>query len=61
MRELERVIMLRVVDQYWMDHIDAMDDLKQGVRLQGYGNNPVDVYKRESLDMFEGNGLCHSG
>ena len=37
--------MLRVVDEYWMDHIDAMDDLKQGVRLQGYGNNkPVDVY-----------------
>ena len=54
MRELERVIMLRVVDEYWMDHIDAMDDLKQGVRLQGYGNNnPVDVYKRESLEMFE--------
>ena len=54
MRELERVIMLRVVDEYWMDHIDAMDDLKQGIRLQSYGNNnPVDVYKRESLDMFE--------
>ncbi len=54
MRELERVIMLRVVDEYWMDHIDAMDDLKQGIRLQAYGNNnPVDVYKRESLDMFE--------
>ena len=54
MRELERVIMLRVVDEYWMDHIDAMDDLKQGVRLQSLGNNnPVDVYKRESLDMFE--------
>ena len=54
MRELERVIMLRVVDEYWMDHIDAMDDLKQGVRLQGYGNNnPVDVYKRESLEMFD--------
>ncbi|MCX4370425.1 MAG: preprotein translocase subunit SecA [Dysosmobacter sp.] len=53
MRELERVIMLRVVDEYWMDHIDAMDDLKQGIRLQAYGNNnPVDVYKRESLDMF---------
>ena len=49
MRELERVVLLRVVDEYWMDHIDAMDDLKQGVRLQGYGNNnPVDVYKRES-------------
>ena len=54
MRELERVIMLRVVDEYWMDHIDAMDDLKQGIRLQAYGNNnPVDVDKRESLDMFE--------
>jgi len=54
MRELERVIMLRVVDEYWMDHIDAMDDLKQGVRLQSWGNNnPVDVYKRESLNMFD--------
>ena len=54
MRELERVIMLRVADEYWMDHIDAMDDLKQGIRLQAYGNNnPVDVYKRESLSMFE--------
>ena len=54
MRELERVIMLRVVDEYWMDHIDAMDDLKQGIRLQSYGNNnPVDMYKRESLEMFE--------
>ena len=54
MRELERVIMLRVVDEYWMDHIDAMDDLKQGIRLQADGNNnPVDVYKRESLNMFE--------
>ena len=54
MRELERIIMLRVVDEYWMDHIDAMEDLKQGIRLQAYGNNnPVDVYKRESLTMFE--------
>ena len=54
MRELERVIMLRVVDEYWMDHIDAMEDLKQGVRLQSWGNNnPVDVYKRESLNMFD--------
>ena len=54
MRELERVIMLRVVDEYWMDHISAMDDLKQGVRMQSWGNNnPVDVYKRESLDMFD--------
>ena len=54
MRELERVIMLRVVDEYWMDHIDAMEDLKQGIRLQAYGNtDPVDASKRESLDMFE--------
>ncbi len=54
MRELERVILLRVVDEYWMDHISAMDDLKQGVRLQSWGNkNPVDVYKQESLDMFD--------
>ena len=54
MRELERVVMLRVVDEYWMDHIDAMEDLKQGIRLQAYGNtNPVDAYKRESLDMFD--------
>ncbi|MBR5471068.1 MAG: SEC-C domain-containing protein, partial [Oscillibacter sp.] len=54
MRELERVILLRVVDEYWMEHIDAMDDLKQGVRLQSWGNkNPVDVYKQESLDMFD--------
>ena len=54
MRELERVIMLRVVDEYWMDHIDAMDDLKQGIGLQSYSNtSPVDAYKRESLDMFD--------
>jgi preprotein translocase subunit SecA len=38
MRELERVIMLRVVDEYWMDHIDAMDDLKQDVNLRAYAN-----------------------
>ena len=54
MRELERVIMLRVVDEYWMDHIDAMDDLKQGIRLQAYSNtDPVIAYKQESLSMFE--------
>ena len=54
MRELERVVMLRVVDEYWMDHIDAMQELRQGVRLQSFGNkNPVDVYKEESLSMFE--------
>ena len=54
MRELERVIMLRVVDEYWMDHIDAMDDLKQGIRLRAYANtDPVIAYKQESLSMFE--------
>ncbi len=54
MRELERVILLRVVDEYWMDHIDAMDDLKQGIRLRAYGNtDPVIAYKQESLTMFE--------
>ena len=54
MRELERVIMLRVVDEYWMDHIDAMDDLRQGIRLRAYAQtNPVDAYKQESLHMFE--------
>ena len=54
MRELERVIMLRVVDEYWIDHIDAMDDLKQGIRLRAYANtDPVIAYKQESLTMFE--------
>ena len=54
MRELERVIMRRVVDEYWMDHIDAMDDLKQGIRLRAYANtDPVIAYKQESLTMFE--------
>ena len=54
MRELERVIMLRVVDEYWMDHIDAMDDLKQGIGLRGYGSvKPIDAYKQEGFEMFE--------
>ena len=54
MRELERVVMLRVVDEYWMDHIDAMSDLKDGVFLQAYANQkPIDVYKKEGFDMFE--------
>ncbi len=54
MRELERVVMLRTVDEYWMEHIDAMQDLRQGIRLQAYAqSNPVDAYKRESLHMFE--------
>ena len=54
MRELERVIMLRVVDEYWMDHIDAMDDLRRGIGLRGYGSvKPIDAYKQEGFDMFE--------
>ena len=54
MRELERVVMLQVVDEYWMEHIDAMQDLRQGIRLRAYAQtNPVDAYKSESLHMFE--------
>ena len=54
LRELERVIMLRVVDEYWMDHIDAMDELKRGIGLRGYGSTkPIDAYKQEGFDMFE--------
>jgi len=54
MRELERVIMLRVVDEYWMDNIDAMDDLKQGIGLRAYGqHDPVIAYKNEGYQMFE--------
>ena len=55
MREVERVVMLRVVDEYWMDNIDAMDDLKQGIRLRAYGQtDPVVAYKREGFAMFDG-------
>ena len=54
MRELERVMTLRVVDEYWMDHIDAMDDLRQGIRLRAYAQeDPVVAYKREGFEMFE--------
>ena len=54
MREAERVIMLRVVDEYWMDQIDAMQDLRQGIVLRAYGqNDPVVEYKREGYAMFE--------
>jgi len=54
MRELERVVMLRVVDEYWMDNIDAMDDLKQGIGLRAYGqHDPVIAYKEEGFQMFE--------
>jgi len=54
MRELERVILLRVVDEYWMEHIDAMHELRRGIGLRSYGQtNPLDEYKREAFDMFE--------
>ncbi len=54
MRELERVMMLRVVDEYWMDNIDAMTELRQGIGLRAYGqNDPVVEYKREGYEMFE--------
>ena len=54
MREVERVIMLRVVDEYWMDNIDAMDDLKQGIGLRAYGqHDPVVAYKEEGYEMFQ--------
>ena len=54
MREVERVVLLRVVDEHWMDHIDAMTELRQGIRLRAYAQtDPVIAYKKESLDMFE--------
>ena len=54
MRELERVVMLRVVDEYWMDNIDAMDDLKQGIGLRAYAqHDPVVAYKEEGYEMFQ--------
>ena len=54
MRELERVVMLKVVDQKWIDHIDAMDDLKEGIGLRAYGQkDPVAQYRIEGFDMFD--------
>ena len=54
MREVERVVLLRVVDEYWMDHIDAMTDLRQGIGLRAYAQtDPIIAYKKESLEMFE--------
>ena len=54
MREIERVVMLRVVDEYWMEHIDAMSELKRGIGLRGYGSvKPIDAYKQEGFEMFE--------
>ncbi len=53
-RELERRVLLKVVDEKWMDHIDAMEQLKLGIGLRAYGqNDPVVAYKREGFDMFD--------
>ena len=53
MRELERVVMLRVVDEYWMEHISAMDELRKGINLRAYAQEkPTDAYKREGYEMF---------
>ncbi len=54
MRELERVVMLKVVDEKWMNHIDSMDELKNGIGLRAYGQkDPVVQYRLEGFDMFE--------
>ena len=54
MRELERVILLQVVDRKWMDHIDDMDQLRQGIGLRAYGQrDPVIEYKEEGYAMYE--------
>ena len=54
LRELERVVMLKIVDQKWMDHIDNMDELKKGIGLQGYGQkDPVVQYRLEGTEMFD--------
>ena len=54
LRELERIVMLKVVDQKWMDHIDSMDELKDGIGLRAYGQqDPVVKYRIEGMDMFD--------
>ena len=54
MRELERIVMLKVVDEKWMNHIDSMDELKNGIGLRAYGQkDPVVQYRLEGFDMFE--------
>ena len=58
MREFERVVLLNAIDRHWMDHIDAMDDLRDGIGLRAYGQrNPVQEYRLESYDMF--NDMVH--
>ena len=53
LREIERLVLLKVVDSKWMDHLDAMDQLRQGIHLRAYGQrDPLIEYKFESYDMF---------
>lgn len=55
MREIERAVMLQVVDGKWMDHLDAMDQMREGIGLRAYGQkNPLVEYKHEAYDMFQG-------
>jgi preprotein translocase subunit SecA len=55
MRELERMLLLRIVDEKWMDHLDAMDQLRQGIGLRAYGQkDPLIEYKFEGYEMFNG-------
>jgi preprotein translocase subunit SecA len=59
LRELERMVVLRTVDQKWMDHIDAMDQFRQGVHLRSYGQaDPLVIYQKEGYEMFEA--MIHS-
>jgi len=59
LRELERVVVLRTVDSKWMDHIDAMDQFRQGVHLRSYGQaDPLVIYQKEGFEMFEA--MIHS-
>ena len=62
MREVERMILLRVVDNLWMDHIDAMDQLKTGIGLRALGQqDPAAAYAKEGFDMFGADDQCDSG
>ena len=57
MREFEKVVVLRAVDSKWMDHIDAMDQLRQGIHFRAYGQiDPLREYQHEGFAMFEDNG-----
>ncbi len=56
--DVERTIMLRIIDRKWIDHIDDMDNLRMGIGLRGYGNqNPITIYQQEGFDMFEQMGI----